>query len=74
MDNDYNTIKPVEGLQNITGLSPTRRREERKRRRNAPFEDSEESEQDLSESTEQTTGGSESTGDEKDKHSIDYRA
>ena len=31
-DKDSNTIKPVESLQNITGLTPARRREERKRR------------------------------------------
>jgi len=29
---DSNMIKPVEGLQNIAGLTPAKRREERKRR------------------------------------------
>lgn len=31
-DYDSNMIKPVVSLQNITGLSPAKRREERKRR------------------------------------------
>jgi len=31
-DYDSNMIKPVQGLQNITGLSPAKRREERKHR------------------------------------------
>ena len=29
---DSNMIKPVDGLQNITGLAPARRREQRRRR------------------------------------------
>ncbi len=31
-DYDSNTIKPVDGLQNIAGLTPVKSREERKRR------------------------------------------
>ncbi len=31
-DYDSNMIKPVEGLQSITGLTPAKRREKRKRR------------------------------------------
>ena len=31
-DNNYNIIKPVESLQNITSLAPIKDREERKRR------------------------------------------
>lgn len=31
-DYDSNMIKPVEGLQSITGLTPAKQREERKRR------------------------------------------
>ena len=30
---DFNMIKPVDGLQNITGLAPARRREERRRQK-----------------------------------------
>lgn len=33
-DNDSSIIKPVESLQNIGGLTPTKRREQRKRRQN----------------------------------------
>jgi hypothetical protein len=36
MDNDFNAIKPVENLQNVTGLTPTGQRQERKRRPNPP--------------------------------------
>ena len=34
MDNyDSNMIKPIDGLQNITGIAPARRREDRKRKK-----------------------------------------
>ncbi len=32
-DYDFDMIKPVEGLQNVTGLNPAKRREERRRQR-----------------------------------------
>jgi len=35
-DNDFNTIKAVENLQNVTGLTPTGQRQERKRRPTPP--------------------------------------
>lgn len=31
-DSDFNTVKPVESLQNVQGLTPTSRRQERRRR------------------------------------------
>ena len=40
-DYDSNLIKPVQGLQNIGSLSPAKRREERKRRRQIPEESAE---------------------------------
>jgi len=40
-DNDFNTIKAVENLQNVTGLTPTGQRQERKRRQNPPRQDEE---------------------------------
>ena len=43
-DNDYHIIKPVEGLQNIAGLTGTKRSEERRRRQNLPSEHEEECE------------------------------
>ena len=42
MDNyDSNMIKPVDSLQNITGLAPARRREQRRRRQNFDSENKE---------------------------------
>ena len=35
VNNDYNIIKPIEGLQNIERLTPAKRRQERKKRQNA---------------------------------------
>ncbi len=52
-DYDSNMIKPVEGLQSITGLAPAKRREERKRRRQLNQENEEESEQQLDESVDE---------------------
>jgi hypothetical protein len=43
-DYDSNMIKPVEGLQNITGLTPVKRREQRKRRQQFPEENKEKDE------------------------------
>jgi hypothetical protein len=44
-DKDLNIVKPVDGLQNIAGLTPARRREERKRRQNLHEKKQKESEQ-----------------------------
>ena len=52
-DYDSNMIKPVEGLQSITGLTPAKRREERKRRQQLHQENEEEGEQQLDESVDQ---------------------
>ena len=43
-DYDSNTIKPVDGLQNIAGLTPVKSREERKRRQQLPGENKEKDE------------------------------
>lgn len=40
-DYDSNMIKPVDGLQNITGLAPAKRREERKHRQQLHHENTE---------------------------------
>lgn len=52
---DYNSnmIKPVEGLQSITGLTPAKRRDERKRRQQLQQEDQDKDEQQMNESVEQ---------------------
>ena len=72
-NNDYNTIKPVGGLQNIGGLTPAKRREERKQKQNLHEQNQEESKQELNESTEENLNN-EITENEGDQHSIDYRA
>ena len=43
-DYDSSIIKPVEGLQNITGLAPARRREQRRRRQQLHEENKEKDE------------------------------
>ena len=51
---DYNSniLKPVEGLQSITGLTPAKRNEKRKRRRQLQQENEEKGEQQLDEPVE----------------------
>jgi len=75
-DNDYNIIKPVESLQNVGNITAAKRREERKKRQNShkqkdrqrkPVED------ELNESTEKNID-SEIAENDRDEHSIDYRA
>jgi hypothetical protein len=73
-DSDYNIIKPVESLHNVAGLTPAKRREERKRRRDLHKGESQESEQELNESVDEESLGNELTEDETDQHSIDYCA
>jgi hypothetical protein len=81
-DNDYNIIKPVDGLQNIIGLAPVKHREERKRRQQG--QDSAEAESrpagqetsdgEPNESVDSGNGIGEFTDNEGDQHSIDYCA
>ncbi|MHC4572523.1 MAG: hypothetical protein ACYS76_00075 [Planctomycetota bacterium] len=73
-DNNYNIVKPVEGLQNIAGLTPAKRREERRRRRNLKKEGKQESEQDTNGTLEEPSVGGELSEDEGGGHSIDYCA
>lgn len=73
-DNDYNIIKPVESLHNIAGLTPAKRREERKRRQNMHAEQNEEAEQELNDSLDQERPDKRPVDDENDRHSIDYCA
>jgi hypothetical protein len=77
-DKDLNIVKPVDGLQNIAGLTPARRREERKRRQNLNEKKHKESEQQLKESVDQQDLSNEPTknknGDNPDDVGIDYCA
>ncbi len=52
-DYDSNIIKPVEGLQSITGLTPAKRRQERKRRQQLQQENEEKDEQQMNEAFEE---------------------
>lgn len=70
-DDNYNMIKPVESLQNIISLTPTKRREERKQRQNPQKEHSE---QELDEQNGADSPNSTSGQNENDKHSVDYCA
>jgi hypothetical protein len=71
-DYDSNMIKPVEGLQNITGSAPARRREERKRRQQSNQENREKDESAGDEETlpEERT----ENGNDRDSAQIDYCA
>jgi len=73
-DNDSSIIKPMEGLQNIEGLTPTRRREERKRKQSLNKQNKEEPEEELNESVDQQGLGNELTENESDQNTIDYCA
>jgi hypothetical protein len=71
-ENDSNTIKPVEGFQNIAGLTPTKRREQRKRRQHLWQH---RSDQRLNDQPESVEARDETNENEQDQQqSIDYRA
>jgi len=75
-DNNHNIIKPVESLQNITGITAAKRREERKKRQNSHEQkDSQHefAEDELNKSTEEDIGN-EIAENDQNEHSIDYRA
>ncbi len=67
-DNEHNIIKSVESLQNIGGLTPAKRRQERKKRQDLHKQNDQKrelAEDKLNESTEE---------DNQDRCSIDYCA
>ena len=68
-ENDFNTIKPVENLQNVAGLTPTGQRQERKRRPTPPRPNQRSDSKSADEAAEQ-----EASEREKEIHMIDYRA
>ena len=78
-DNDSIIIKPVEGLQNIAGLTLTGRRENRKRRQQLKRENEQDSEADgqLNETVDEQQLPIDMAGDKKeqsDSGGIDYCA
>jgi hypothetical protein len=73
-DNDSSIIKPVEGMQNIAGLTPARRREQGKQQRNLHEEESEESGKEVNESVNEQDLNNEVTVTSEEKSTIDYCA
>ena len=75
-DYDSNIIKPVDNLQNVTGLAPTRRREERSRRRKLNQDNPDQQEQTDESVDEQVQEEIPENQDKNDfgGNSIDYRA
>jgi len=71
-DNDYNTVRPVESLHNVTGLTPTQRRQERKRRQN-PFAEQSNDDQEPREQAGQQPQAN-NADEDKDGEHIDYCA
>jgi hypothetical protein len=74
VDNDYNMVKPVGGLQNIRNITAAKRREERKRRQNSRAKQGENAEQQPSDLVDQDKRSDESTEGENGHHAIDYCA
>ena len=72
-DNDSKIIKPVESLHNIAGLTPTKRREQRKRRQNLNAEENKEPEEELNEPVDEQDSN-EPGENEDDQNTIDYCA
>jgi hypothetical protein len=68
-DNDFNTIRPVENLPNVSHLTPTGQPQERKRRQNPPRRD-----QGTRAALPGTTEEEQAQEHPDDSHTIDYRA
>ena len=75
-DNDYNIIKPVETLQNVESLAPAKYRQGKKKQQSLHEQNDQRRklvENELKESTEKDIGSKINEND-RDRHSIDYRA
>jgi hypothetical protein len=74
-ENNYNTIKPVEGLQNVGSLTPVQQRQERKKQQNPQEQKNknELAEDTMNKSTEESVAD-ETTENHQDQHSVDYCA
>lgn len=73
-ENDSNTIKPVESLQNIPVLAPAKRREQRKQRHHTNLESEEYSEQEQNNLADEQDLDAELTENDSDRNTIDYCA
>jgi hypothetical protein len=74
-DSDSNIIKPVETMQNLPGVTPAKRREERKRRQERGYT----SEEEYNRQQEAETGNKDKNSAKKEKNgqsgdTIDYCA
>jgi hypothetical protein len=69
---DYNSnmIKPVEGLQSITGLTPAKRRDERKRKQQFQQESQDKDEQLMNDSAELQDMDNSSEGSAEDRDNM----
>ena len=68
-DSDYNTIQPIEGLQNVLGIAPTEQQQQQ-RRKNA-----QEKRRQHSQPAQDEKAGEKTSQDNQDEsHLIDYRA
>ena len=71
MENNY-TVKPIESLQNVTGITPAKHREEKKRRQPSYEQNEENPEQQESAETKKNDG--KLSGKKDDRNTIDYCA
>ena len=75
-EDNHNIIKPVESLQNIAGLTPAKRRQERKKQQNSREQEARQrelNEDELNQSSEEDIG-SEIAENDRDEHAVDYCA
>jgi len=68
-DSNSNIINPVETMQNIAGVTPAKRREERKRRQERGYAGEEEHNRDTNKEADNSENGENSGG-----ATIDYKA
>ena len=73
-DNESNTIKPVESLQNIPVLTPAKRSEQRKQRQQRHKDNMESSEEEQNNLADEQDMDTELTENENDRNTIDYCA
>lgn len=73
-DNDSNTIKPVESLQNIPVLTPAKRRDQRTQRQQQHGENKEHSEHERNILADEQELNIELSESEDGPNTIDYRA
>jgi hypothetical protein len=72
MENDY-IVRPVENLQNVSGITPAKHREEKKRQQ-ASYGQNEENPEQPQDSVEDKNDDGKLSGKKDDQTTIDYRA